>query len=130
MGTQGNQILTIFLLPRCGIPDRMFYNFGVALYCLLGACPVFVAGTGCEISSPYIDKPGILTPIFRSASSVHVRNVQQLLPVLFRSVPECSGFSRIPIRNLLSNGVYLMGEKVIWLDIVRVCGEFSQAVGE
>ena len=57
---------------------------GVALYCLLGACSVFVAGTGREISSPYIDKPGILTPIFRSISGVHVRIVQQFR---FRSVP-------------------------------------------
>ena len=50
-----------------------------------GCCPVFVAGTGREISSPYIDKPGILTPIFHSLSGVHVRIVQQLL--LVRSVP-------------------------------------------
>ena len=37
---------------------------GTALCCVLGACPVFVAGTGREISSLSIDKPGILTPIF------------------------------------------------------------------
>ena len=65
----------------------MFHILGVALYCLLGACPVFVAGTGREISSPYIDKPGILTPIFRSISGVHVRIVQQLLPVPFHCIP-------------------------------------------
>ena len=62
----------------------MFHMLGVALCCLLGACPVFVAGTGREISSPYIDKRGILTPIFHSISGVHVRIVQQLLPVPFR----------------------------------------------
>ena len=28
---------------------RMFNTLGVVLYCLLGACPVFVAGTGREI---------------------------------------------------------------------------------
>ena len=59
----------------------------MALSCLLGACPVFVAGTGREISSPYIDKPGILIPIFHSISSVRVHIVQQLLPVSFRSIP-------------------------------------------
>ena len=93
MGTQGNQILTIFLLPRCGIPDRMFYNFGVALYCLLGACPVFVAGTGCEISSPYIDKPGILTPIFRS---VMCNNYFRFCSVPFLSV---LGFPESPLET-------------------------------
>ena len=66
---------------------RMFHMLGVALCCLVGACPVFVAGTEREISSPYIDKPGTLTPIFHSISSVHVRIVQQLLPVPFRSIP-------------------------------------------
>ena len=71
----------------------MFHILVVALYCLLGVYPVFVAGTGRETSSPYIDKPGILTPIFRSISGVHVRVVQQFLPVPFRSVPERSGFS-------------------------------------
>ena len=47
------------------IPGRklLFHMLGVALSCLLGSCPMFVAGTRCEISSPYIDKPGILTPI-------------------------------------------------------------------
>ena len=70
----------------------MFHVLGVALYCLLGACPVFMAGTGREISSPYIDKPGILTPIFRSISGVHIHIVQQLLLVPFRSVPECLVF--------------------------------------
>ena len=71
---------------------------------VLDACPVFVAGTGMdnipniytgyiiygtgrEMSSPSIDKPGILTPIFCSISGVLVRIVQQLLPVPFRSVP-------------------------------------------
>ena len=29
---------------------------GVALYCLLDACPVFVAGTEVEMSSPYTDE--------------------------------------------------------------------------
>ena len=80
----------------------MFHVLGVALYCLLGACPVFVACTGRETSSPYIDKPGILTPIFRSISGVHIRIVQQLLPVPFRSGPECSGFSSIPVLQALS----------------------------
>ena len=64
----------------------MFHMLGVTLCCLLGACPVFVAGTGRQISSLNIDKPGILTPIFHSVSGVHVRTVQQLLPVPFRSV--------------------------------------------
>ena len=65
---------------------RMFHTLGVALNCLLGACPVFVAGTGHEISSPYIYGPGILTPIFHCVSGVHVRIVQQLLPVPFHSI--------------------------------------------
>ena len=65
----------------------MFHMLAVALSCLLGACPVFVAGTGREISSPCIDKPGILTPIFHSISGVRVRIVQQLLLVSFRSIP-------------------------------------------
>ena len=65
----------------------MFHMLGVALCYLLGACPVFVAGTGREISSPCIDKPGILTPIFHSLSGVHVHIVQQLLQVPFRSIP-------------------------------------------
>ena len=77
---------------------------GAALCCVLGACPVFVAstgidnipniyrrdiiyGTGREMSSLSIDKPGILTPIFCSISSVLVHIVQQLLPVSFRSIP-------------------------------------------
>ena len=55
---------------------RMFHMLGVTLCCLLDACPVFVAGTGREISSLYIDKPGILTPIFHRTSGVHVRIVQ------------------------------------------------------
>ena len=38
-----------------------------------------------------------LTPIFCSISGVHVRIVQQLLLVPFRSVPERSGFSTIPV---------------------------------
>ena len=59
----------------------MFNTLGVALYCLLGACPVFVAGTGREMSSPYRDE---LTLTHR-ISGVHVRIVHQLLP--FRSVP-------------------------------------------
>ena len=53
-----------------------------------------------SISSPSIDKPGILTPIFRSISSVHVRIVQQLLPVRFRSVP---GFIVSPKNSLRSH---------------------------
>ena len=53
---------------------------GVALSCLLGACPVFVTSKGREISSSYIDKPGILKLIFHSISGVHVCIVQQLLP--------------------------------------------------
>ena len=60
---------------------RMFNTLGVALYCLLGACPVFVAGTGREMSSPYRDE---LTLTHR-VSGVHVRIVHQLLPVPFRS---------------------------------------------
>ena len=43
-----------------------------------------IDSTGREMSSPYIDKPGILTPIFHSISGVHVHIVQQLLPVSFR----------------------------------------------
>ena len=46
----------------------MFHMLGVALWILLDACPMFVAGTGGEISSVYIDKPGILTLIFHSIS--------------------------------------------------------------
>ena len=34
----------------------MFNTLGVAIYCLLGACPVFVAGTGSEMSSPHHDE--------------------------------------------------------------------------
>ena len=52
----------------------MLHMLGVALSCLLGACPVFVAGTGREISSPYIDKPGILTiayPVLASFLGLH-----------------------------------------------------------
>ena len=52
-----------------------------------GRLPRLRGGTGREISSLYIDKPGILTPIFHSISGVHVNIVQQLLPVPFRSVP-------------------------------------------
>ena len=36
--------------------ERMFNMLGVALYCLLGACPVYVTGTGREMSSLYIDE--------------------------------------------------------------------------
>ena len=61
----------------------MFNTLGVALYCLLGACPVFVAGTGRKMSSPYRDD---LTLTHR-VSGVHVHIVHQLLPVPFRSVP-------------------------------------------
>ena len=70
----------------------MFNTLGVVLYCLLGACPVFVAGTGREMSSPYRDE---LTLTHR-VSGIHVRIVHQLLPVPFRSVP---GF--IASRNIL-----------------------------
>ena len=66
---------------------KLLPMLGAALCCVLGACPVFVAGTGREMSSPSIDKPGILTPIFCSISGVLVRIVQQLLLVLFHSVP-------------------------------------------
>ena len=59
----------------------MFHTLGVALCCLVGACPIFVAGTGCEISSPYIDKPGQFS-IACPVSSVHVRIVHQLPFVL------------------------------------------------
>ena len=71
----------------------MFHMLGVALWILLDACPMFVAGIGGEISSVYIDKPGILTPIFHSISGFYVHIVQQLLLVLFRSVP---GFIPFP----------------------------------
>ena len=81
----------------------MFHMLGVALCCLLGACPVFVAGTGREMSSPYTDKPGILTPIFRSISSVHVRVVQQLLPVPFHFIPFHSVPGFIPSLKRLDN---------------------------
>ena len=50
------------------------------------------AGTGHEISSLYINEPGILTPIFHSISGVHVCIVQQLLLVPFRS-----GFYSFPV---------------------------------
>ena len=66
---------------------RMFHTLGVALSCLLGACPLFVAGTGHEISSPYIDGPGILTPIFHCISGVEIRVIGQLLLVPFHSIP-------------------------------------------
>ena len=62
---------------------RMFNTLGVALYSLLGACPVFVAGTGRKMSSPYRDE---LT-LTHSVSRVHVHIVHRLLPVPFRSVP-------------------------------------------
>ena len=58
----------------------MFNTLGVALYCLLGACPVFVAGTGRKMSSPYLDE---LTLTHR-VSSLHIHIVHQLLPVPFR----------------------------------------------
>ena len=64
----------------------MFNTLGVALYCLLGACPIFVAGTEREMSSPYIDEL-TLTPIFQRVSGVHVRIEHQLLLVPFHSVP-------------------------------------------
>ena len=69
----------------------MFNTLGVALYCLLGACPVFVAGTGRKMSSPYRDE---LTLTHR-VSGVNVHIVHQLLPVPFRSVP---GFIASPER--------------------------------
>ena len=56
----------------------MFNTLGVVLYCLLGACPVFVAGTGREMRSLYIDE---LTYNTNTSGSV----------------PERSGFSSIPI---------------------------------
>ena len=61
---------------------RMFNTLGVVLYCLLGACPVFVASTGHQF--------------FQRLSGVHVHIGHQLLPVPFSSVPERSGFSSIP----------------------------------
>ena len=36
----------------------------------------------------YIDKPGILTPIFYGISGVYICIVQLLLPVPFHSVPD------------------------------------------
>ena len=51
----------------------------MALYCLLGACPVFMAGTGREMSSLYIDE----CPYWASITSGSVP---------FRSVPERSDF--------------------------------------
>ena len=68
----------------------MFNTLGVALYCLLGVCPVFVAGTGRENSSPYLDE------LTHGVSGVHVCIVHQLLPVPFRSVPFRSGFYSFP----------------------------------
>ena len=76
----------------------MFNTLGVALYCLLGACPVFVAGTGREMSSPYRDE---LTLTHR-VSGVHVRIVHQLLP--FRSVP----FRSVP--GFIASHLTLIGE--------------------
>ena len=69
----------------------VFHILGVALYCLLGACPVFVAGTGREISSPYIDEPGIFSIPYLVSMSILCNNY-----FWFHSVPECSGFSSIP----------------------------------
>ena len=56
---------------------RMFRPNSLGVARLLSACPVFVAGTGREMSSPYIDE--------LTLSSIHVRIVHQLLPVPFRS---------------------------------------------
>ena len=74
----------------------MFNTLGVALYCLLGACPVFVAGTGRKKSSPYLDD------LTHGVSGVHVRIVHKLLPfgsVPFGSVPFRSGFYSFPKRG-------------------------------
>ena len=79
---------------------RMFDTLGVALYCLLGTCPVFVAGTGREMSSLYIDEltyrfinTNIPTRIWHPClnyASITSRSVSE------HSVPECAGFSSIP----------------------------------
>ena len=58
----------------------MFNTLGVGLYCLLGACPVFVAGTGREMSSPYLDELTYYTSRIRRPRPY----CAQLLPVPFR----------------------------------------------
>ena len=79
----------------------MFNTLGVALYCLLGACPVFVAGTGREMSSPYIDEltyrfintnlPMRIRHPRLNYASITSRFVSE------HSVTECAGFSSIPL---------------------------------
>ena len=80
---------------------RMFDTLGVALYCLLGARPVFVAGTGRETSSPYIDEltyrfintnlPTRIRHPRLNYASITSRSISE------HSVPECAGFSSIPL---------------------------------
>ena len=80
-----------------------------------GRLPRLRGGTGREISSPYIDKPGILTPLFHSISGVHVRIVQQLLPVPFCSVPGFipSRFRRLCTQTYKSHSFQWCGVKLI-----------------
>ena len=60
----------------------MFHILGVALYCRWMLVP-----SSWQVQETRSALPGILTPIFRSIFGVHVRIMQQLLPVPFRSVP-------------------------------------------
>ena len=70
---------------------------GVALYCLLGACPIFVAGTGREMSSPYIDE---LTYNTNFPMRI-LRPRPYWASITSGSVPFCtSGFSRIPNKGV------------------------------
>ena len=86
----------------------MFHILGMGLYCLLGACPVFVADTaGREISSPYIGKPGILhqfSVAYPVSTSVLCNNYFRFHSVPFRSWvfrvfqhPEKERWTSVPI---------------------------------
>jgi len=74
----------------------MFYlsSFIRLTWLTVGACPVFVAVYTEREIRVSTQKRTVL--ISGHVSSIHVRIVQQLLPVPFRSVPERSGFSSIP----------------------------------
>ena len=84
----------------------------MGLYCLLGACPVFVADTaGREISSPYIGKPGILhqfSVAYPVSTSVLCNNYFWFRSVPFLSVPgfpasHKNGFVKAGIAEAISN---------------------------
>ena len=60
----------------------MFNTIGVALYCVLGACPVSMAGTRHENSSPWLDELTYQHMAYPASTSVLSTNYFR-----FRSVP-------------------------------------------